>query len=59
MNSQVDVEREQDLERRLRAYEEMEKRADWPGALTARDVVALALLTLVMVAGAYLLGGQP
>ncbi|MCE1116771.1 MULTISPECIES: hypothetical protein [Pseudomonas] len=59
MNSQVDVERAQDLERRLRAYEELEGRAHWPGALTARDVIALALLTLVMVAGAYLLGGQP
>ncbi len=59
MNSQVDIERAQDLERRLRAYEELENSARWPGALTAADVVALALLTLVMVAGAYYLGGQP
>ncbi|MFK0088579.1 hypothetical protein ACIQUS_14945 [Pseudomonas sp. NPDC090755] len=59
MNSQVDVERAQDLERRLRAYEELEKRAHWPGALSAGDFVALILLTLVMVAGAYFLGGQP
>ncbi|WP_449433642.1 hypothetical protein [Pseudomonas putida] len=59
MNSQVDVERAQDLERRLRAYEELERRAHWPGALTALDFTALALLALVMVAGAYLLGGQP
>lgn len=59
MNSQVDVERAQDLERRLRAYEELEGRAHWPGALGVSDVVALALLVLVMVAGAYCLGGRP
>lgn len=59
MNSQVDEARAQDLERRIRAYEELERRAHWPGALSARDVVALSLLTLMMVAGAYLLGGQP
>ncbi|ABY98993.1 TPA: hypothetical protein ACHTCR_001120 [Pseudomonas putida] len=59
MNSQVDVERAQDLERRLCAYEELERRAHWPGALTAADVVALALLVLVMIAGAYYLGGHP
>ena len=61
MNSQVDVERAQDLERRLCAYEELEKRVQWPGALTADDVVALTLLVLVlvMIAGAYYLGGQP
>ncbi|GLO44362.1 hypothetical protein [Pseudomonas putida] len=59
MNSQADVERAQDLERRLRVYEELEKRADWPGALRAGDFVALTLLTLVMVAGAYFLGDQP
>ncbi|MNS30759.1 hypothetical protein D3C72_627970 [compost metagenome] len=59
MNSQVDIERAQDLERRLRAYEELENKAHWPGALTVADVVALALLTLVMVAGSYYLGGQP
>jgi len=59
MNSQVDVERAQDLDRRIRAYEELESRTDWPGALSLGDVVALALLTLVMVGGAYFLGGQP
>ena len=59
MNSQVDTERAQDLERRLRAYEELEGRAHWPGALKAADVIALAVLTLVMVVGAYVLGGQP
>lgn len=59
MNSQVDVERAQDLERRLCAYEELEKSVQWPGALTAADVVALALLVLAMIAGAYYLGGQP
>ncbi|WEK33228.1 MAG: hypothetical protein P0Y58_13890 [Candidatus Pseudomonas phytovorans] len=59
MNSQVDVERAQDLERRLCAYEELEKRAQWPGALRATDLAALALLVLVMIAGAYYLGGQP
>lgn len=59
MNSQVDVERAQDLERRLCAYEELEKGVQWPGALSAADVVALALLVLVMIAGAYYLGGQP
>jgi len=59
MNSQMDSERAQDLERRLRAYEELENSACWPGALTAADVLALALMTLLMVAGAYYLGGQP
>jgi len=59
MNSQVDVERAQDLERRLCAYEELEERARWPGAMTSADAVALALLVLAMVAGAYYLGGQP
>ncbi|MCY1434899.1 hypothetical protein D9M71_509760 [compost metagenome] len=59
MNSQVDVERAQDLDRRIRAYEELESRADWPGALSAGDFIALSLLTLVMVAGAYFLGGHP
>ena len=59
MNSPVDTERAQDLERRLRAYEELEGRAHWPGALKATDVIALAVLTLVMVVGAYVLGCQP
>lgn len=59
MNSQVDVERAQDLERRLRAYEELEGRAHWPGALALADVVALCLLVIVVVAGAYYLGGRP
>ncbi|MGH8483588.1 MAG: hypothetical protein ACRESP_04220 [Pseudomonas sp.] len=59
MNSQVDAQRAEDLERRIRAYEELEGRAHWPGALNVGDVIALALLTLVMVGGAYFLGGQP
>ncbi|TDF84417.1 hypothetical protein [Pseudomonas sp. H9] len=59
MNSQVDAERAQDLERRLRAYEELERRGDWQGALNVVDCIALLLLTTVMVAGALLLGGQP
>ncbi|MEG1040610.1 MAG: hypothetical protein RSE94_11915 [Pseudomonas sp.] len=59
MNSQVDAERAQDLERRLCAYEQLERRGDWQGALTLVDCVALVLLTAVMVGGALLLGGQP
>lgn len=59
MNSQVDVERAQDLERRLRAYEELESRAHWPGALTALDCVALVLLSVLMVGVALAVGGRP
>lgn len=59
MNSQVDVERAQDLERRLCAYEELEGRRERPGALSVLDVVALVALMLVMVIGAYVMGGRP
>ncbi|MFD2645240.1 hypothetical protein [Pseudomonas japonica] len=59
MNSQADSERAQDLERRLRAYEELEGRADWPGALNAVDCLALLALSVVMIGLALWLGGQP
>ncbi|EJN37797.1 hypothetical protein D3C76_1717610 [compost metagenome] len=59
MSSEVDVERAQDLDRRLRAYEELQSGPRWPGALTTTDCVALAVLALALVVGFYLWGGQP
>lgn len=54
MNSQADVERAQDLERRLCAYEELEGRTDWPGAMGVGDYLALAVFALVVMVGFYL-----
>lgn len=45
-----------DLERRIRVYEEMEENNHWPGALTAFDYTAIALLTLGLVIAFYLWG---
>ncbi|MGF6392104.1 hypothetical protein [Pseudomonas plecoglossicida] len=59
MNSEVDVERAQDLDRRLRAYEELQAGQRWPGALTMTDCLALAFFALAVVIGFYLWGGQP
>ncbi|BBH46979.1 hypothetical protein [Pseudomonas sp. KU43P] len=59
MSSEVDVERAQDLDRRLRAYEELQAGQRWPGALTATDCFAVALLAVAVVVGFYLWGGQP
>lgn len=56
MNSQAEIARAQDLERRIRVYEEMEKEDEWPGALSATDYVATALMTLVLVVGFCLWG---
>lgn len=56
MNSQAEIERAQDLERRIRAYEQLEESNDWPGALNAVDYIAMTLMTLVLVVGAYLWG---
>ncbi|MNG06276.1 hypothetical protein D3C85_499170 [compost metagenome] len=56
MNSQAEIERAQDLERRIRAYEQLEESNDWPGALSAVDYIAMTLMTLVLVIGAYLWG---
>ena len=58
MNSQADVERAQDLERRLCAYEELEGRTDWPGAMGVGDYLALAVFALVVVVAFYLWGGH-
>jgi len=51
MNSQTDDECAQDLERRIGAYEELEQREHWPGALGAIDCMTMALLVLVLVLG--------
>ncbi len=56
MNSQAESARAQDLERRIRVYEEMEKGDEWPGALSATDYIATALMTLVLVIAFYLWG---
>ncbi|WP_177412393.1 hypothetical protein [Pseudomonas cavernicola] len=56
MNSQADIARAQELERRIRVYEEMESNNEWPGALNATDYTAITLMTLVLVAGFYLWG---
>ncbi|WP_171011862.1 hypothetical protein [Pseudomonas sp. 2FE] len=56
MNSQADIARAQELERRIRVYEELENSNDWPGALNATDYTAITLMTLVLVAGFYLWG---
>lgn len=56
MNSQAEIERAQDLERRIRVYEQQEESNDWPGALSAVDYIAMTLMTLVLVIGAYLWG---
>jgi len=59
MSSEVDVERAQDLDRRLRAYEELQAGPRWPGALTATDALLVALLALAVIIGFYLWGGRP
>ena len=56
MNSQAEKLRAQDLERRIRVYEEMEQANNWPGALSATDYIAITLMTLVLVAGFYFWG---
>ncbi|NQD92523.1 hypothetical protein HP532_07650 [Pseudomonas sp. CrR25] len=56
MNSQAESVRAQDLERRIRVYEEMEKGEQWPGALSVADCLAITLMTLVLVIGFYLWG---
>jgi hypothetical protein len=42
----ADAQCAQDLERRIRVYEELEASGHWPGALGATDYTAIALLTL-------------
>lgn len=56
MNSQADIARAQELERRIRVYEEMERDDHWPGALRATDYIAIILMTLTLVIGCYLWG---
>jgi hypothetical protein len=56
MNTQAENVRAQDLERRIRVYEEMEQANHWPGALNATDYFAITLMTLVLVTGFYLWG---
>ncbi|MBT8764584.1 hypothetical protein [Metapseudomonas boanensis] len=56
MNSEPHIQRAQDLERRIRVYEQMEESHDWPGALNAVDYTAMTLMTLVLVIGFYVWG---
>lgn len=48
--------RAQDLERRIRVYEELEDRDEWAGALGFGDYSAIVLLTLGLVIAFYLWG---
>jgi hypothetical protein len=56
MDSQADIERAQDLERRIHTYEEMENTNNWPGALTATDYIAMIVMKVVSVISFYLWG---
>ncbi|WP_271411131.1 hypothetical protein [Pseudomonas sp. Q1-7] len=56
MNSQAEIERAQELERRIRVFEELENSKHWPGALNAVDYIAMTLMTLVLVIGSYVWG---
>ncbi len=56
MNSQANIERAQELERRIRVYEQLEESNNWPGALNAVDYIAMTLMTLVLVIGSYVWG---
>ncbi|MFC5699259.1 hypothetical protein ACFPU0_27460 [Pseudomonas sp. GCM10022186] len=56
MNSQADIERAQELERRIRVYEQQEESNNWPGALNAVDYIAMTLMTLVLVIGSCVWG---
>lgn len=53
MNSQYEHEHQQELERRIRVYEQMEQDNRWPGALRAPDYFAISLMTLLLVVGFY------
>tara|TARA_R100000750_G_scaffold10018_1_gene6615 strand:+ start:42 stop:215 length:174 start_codon:yes stop_codon:yes gene_type:complete len=56
MNTAAENLRAQDLEKRIRVYEEMELEDEWPGALSALDYTVIVLMTLVLVVGFYLWG---
>lgn len=56
MKSKDQFERAKDLERRIRVYEEMEAKNNWPGALKATDYTAVALITLGLVVTFYIWG---
>lgn len=56
MNSQAEIARAQELERRIRVYEEMDESDEWPGALRTTDYIAITLMTLALVIGFYLWG---
>lgn len=56
MNIEPHTQRAQDLERRIRVYEQMEESHDWPGAMNAFDYIALTLMTLVLVIGFFVWG---
>ncbi|CAE6907176.1 MULTISPECIES: hypothetical protein [Pseudomonas] len=56
MNTAAENLRAQDLEKRIRVYEEMELADEWPGALSALDYTVIVLMTLVLVVGFYLWG---
>ncbi|WP_198019574.1 hypothetical protein [Pseudogulbenkiania sp. MAI-1] len=56
MNTMQDKERAEDLERRIRCYEELEAEVQWPGAMSAADYLAALLLTVGLVVTCYLWG---
>lgn len=56
MSTTTESLRAQDLENRIRVYEEMEQAREWPGALTTLDYSAIILMTLVLVIGFYFWG---
>ena len=45
---------EQELERRIRIYEQMEAAGKWPGRLTSLDYLAMAALTVVFTLGPWI-----
>ena len=45
---------EQELERRIRVYEQMEAAGSWPGRLTSLDYLAMAALTAVFTLGPWI-----
>lgn len=56
MNTMQDKEREADLEQRIRCYEELESRTQWPGAMGVADYLAALLLTVGLVVACYVWG---
>jgi hypothetical protein len=45
---------EQELERRIRVYEQMEAAGNWPGRLTAVDYLVMAALPVILTIGFWI-----